>query len=126
MGDMAAGRGDYLFAKYCWDRVVEIDPNIPNIYRKLGLMTAEHLQDYRETAAIYLRKALEINANDPEVKAALGEVADSGEQESVAVLPAPGSRTSKGSNSTSVQNSTSNRFFNSTKRSTRLPVRMSL
>jgi NADP-dependent 3-hydroxy acid dehydrogenase YdfG len=74
MGDMAADRGDYLFAKYCWDRVVEIDPGIPNIYRKLGLMTYEHLRDYRETAIIYLRKALDFNPNDPEVKAALGEM----------------------------------------------------
>ena len=74
MGDMAAERGDYLFAKYCWDRVVEMDPTIPNIYRKLGLMTAEHLRDYRETAAIYLRKSLEANGNDPEVKAALSEI----------------------------------------------------
>jgi len=71
MGDMAAERGDYLFAKYCWDRVVELDPSTPNIYRKLGLMTAEHLRDYRETAAIYLRKALEMNENDGEVKVAL-------------------------------------------------------
>lgn len=71
MGDMAAERGDYLFAKYCWDRVVEMDPDYPNIYRKLGLMTAEHLRDYRETAAIYLRKALEAAPDDPELNAAL-------------------------------------------------------
>ncbi|MFN0174776.1 MAG: SDR family NAD(P)-dependent oxidoreductase [Saprospiraceae bacterium] len=71
MGDMAAERGDYLFAKYCWDRVVELDPGTPNIFRKLGLMTAEHLRDYRETAAIYLHKALEMNENDQEVKIAL-------------------------------------------------------
>lgn len=62
-----------LFAKYCWDRVVELDSSTPNIYRKLGLMTAEHLRDYRETAAIYLRKALEMNENDEEVKKALGD-----------------------------------------------------
>ncbi|MFN0216100.1 MAG: SDR family NAD(P)-dependent oxidoreductase [Saprospiraceae bacterium] len=74
MGDMAAERGDYMFAKYCWDRVVEIDPKVPNIYRKLGLMTAEHLSDYRETAAIYLRKALEIDPKDEEVKHALDEL----------------------------------------------------
>ena len=85
MGDMAAERGDYLFAKYCWDRVVEMDPTIPNIYRKLGLMTAEHLRDYRETAAIYLRKSLEISANDSEVKAALGEILGLGAQMAVVV-----------------------------------------
>lgn len=76
MGDMAAERGDFLFAKYCWDRVVEIDPNYPDIYRKLGLMTAEHLRDYRETAAIYLRKALEINPNDDELRDALAQLDD--------------------------------------------------
>ncbi|HLP93997.1 MAG TPA: SDR family NAD(P)-dependent oxidoreductase [Saprospiraceae bacterium] len=68
MGDLAVERGDYLFAKYCWDRVVELDPGYPNIFRKLGLMTAEHLRDYRETAIIYLRKALEMNPEDKEVQ----------------------------------------------------------
>lgn len=71
MGDMAAERGDYLFAKYCWDRVAEIDPLYADIYRKLGLMTSEHLHEYRETAAIYLQKALEINPQDVAVRAAL-------------------------------------------------------
>lgn len=71
MGDMAAERGDYLFAKYCWDRVVEVDPAYPGIYRKLGLMTVEHLHDYRETAAIYLQKALEADPEDVEVIAAI-------------------------------------------------------
>lgn len=74
MGDMAVNRGDYLFAKYSWDRVTEIDPNFPNIYRKLGLMTAEHLRDYRETAAAYLRKALETNPEDSDVQRALQQV----------------------------------------------------
>jgi NADP-dependent 3-hydroxy acid dehydrogenase YdfG len=68
MGDMALERGDYLFAKYCWDRVAELDPAYPGIYRKLGLMTATHLKDYRETAIIYLRKALAANPDDLEVQ----------------------------------------------------------
>lgn len=74
MGEMAEERGDYLFAKYCWDRVVEMDPGFPNIYRKLGLMTAEYLRDYRETAAIYLRKALEITPQDGELLLALADL----------------------------------------------------
>ncbi len=73
MGDMAAGKGDYLFAKYCWDRVVELDQNFPGIYRKLGLMTSEHLQDYRETAVHYLNKALETNPLDAPVMMALAQ-----------------------------------------------------
>lgn len=74
MGDMAAERGDYLFAKYCWDRVVEIDPNAPDIFRKLGLMTSEHLRDYKETAIIYLQKALETAPEDLELKTALADL----------------------------------------------------
>ncbi len=73
MGELAVERGDYLFAKYCWDRVVELDPEFPNIYRKLGLMTVAHLKDYRETALIYLRKALNANPEDMEVKNILEE-----------------------------------------------------
>ena len=73
MGDMAAGKGDYLFAKYCWDRVVELDPDFSGIYRKLGLMTSEHLQDYRETAVHYLNKALETNPLDAPVMMALAQ-----------------------------------------------------
>jgi NADP-dependent 3-hydroxy acid dehydrogenase YdfG len=76
MGDMAAEKGDYLFAKYCWDRVAELEPNFPGLYRKLGLMTSEHLRDYRETAAIYLHKALEINPKDQEVRHALAQLED--------------------------------------------------
>ena len=71
MGDMAAEKGDYLFAKYCWDRAAEIDPDYPGIYRKLGLMTSEHLQDYRETAVHYLNKALAYQPEDAAVHLAL-------------------------------------------------------
>jgi len=71
MGDKAAEKGDYLFAKYCWDRVVEVNPKYTGIYRKLGLMTAEHLHDYRETAIHYLEKALAAKSDDDAVKSAL-------------------------------------------------------
>lgn len=71
MGDMAVEKGDYLFAKYCWDRAAEIDPQYTGIFRKLGLMTSEHLRDYRETAVHYLHKALEQNPDDAEVHFAL-------------------------------------------------------
>jgi NADP-dependent 3-hydroxy acid dehydrogenase YdfG len=64
MGDMAVAKGDYLFAKYCWDRVVELMPEFPGIYKKLALMAGEHLHDYRETASLYLKKALEQQPND--------------------------------------------------------------
>ena len=74
MGNMALEKGDYLFAKYCWDRVVEVNPKYAGIYRKLGLMTAEHLHDYRETAIHYLQKALEFNSKDKEVKQALASL----------------------------------------------------
>ncbi len=71
MGDMAAEKGDYLFAKYCWDRATELDPDYPGVFRKLGLMTSEHLRDYRETAVIYLKKALEQNPDDADVHLSL-------------------------------------------------------
>jgi NADP-dependent 3-hydroxy acid dehydrogenase YdfG len=79
MGDMAHEKGDYLFAKYCWDRVAEVEPGYAGIYRKLGLMTAEHLLDYRETAVHYLKKALESDADDTEVKAVLAELTGAAE-----------------------------------------------
>ena len=71
MGDTAFSKGDFLFAKYCWERVLDVSPNHPDVFRKLGLMTAEHLLDYRETAVHYLKKALEINPIDEEVRKAL-------------------------------------------------------
>lgn len=67
MGDMAAEKGDFLFAKYCWDRAAELDPDFPGIFHKLGIMTSEHLRaDYKETAVHYLQKALEQDPNDAE------------------------------------------------------------
>lgn len=73
MGDKAAEKGDYLFAKYCWDRVAELDPQYPGIYRKLALMTHEHLRDYKETTVLYLQNALKENPDDPEVLMAIAE-----------------------------------------------------
>lgn len=74
-GLAAAAQGDYLFAKYCWDRVAEVNPEYPGLYRSLGLMAAEHLADeYRETAAAYLKKALAIAPDDAELAVALGKL----------------------------------------------------
>jgi NADP-dependent 3-hydroxy acid dehydrogenase YdfG len=76
MGDMAAEKGDYLFAKYCWDRATELDPEFPGIYRKLGILTSEHLRtDYRETAVHYLHKALEHDPDDSAVMLWLADIA---------------------------------------------------
>ena len=74
-GLTAVSQGDYLYAKYCWDRVAEINPDFPGIYRNLGLMAAEHLADeYRETAVFYLRKAIAVAPGDTELTDALGKL----------------------------------------------------
>lgn len=68
IGEEAVAKGDYLFAKFCWDRVAELAPNYPGIFRKLGLLTSEHLREYRETAVHYLEKALETDPDDLDVR----------------------------------------------------------
>ncbi|MFM7401642.1 MAG: SDR family NAD(P)-dependent oxidoreductase [Bacteroidota bacterium] len=74
-GLTAVSQGDYLYAKYCWDRVAEINPEYPGIYRSLGLMAAEHLaNEYRETAVVYLKKALSLAPDDTELAMALGKL----------------------------------------------------
>lgn len=74
MGELAFEKEDFLFAKYCWDRVAEIDPTYPSIYKKLGLLTADHLPDYGETALVYLEKALQSEPNDITVHRRLAEL----------------------------------------------------
>lgn len=59
MGEEAMQKGDFLLAKYCWDRVAEMSPDFPGIYAKLGTLTSEHLKDYKETAIHYLRLAIQ-------------------------------------------------------------------
>ena len=86
-GKNAVAQGDYLYAKYCWDRVAEINPDYPDIYRNLGLMAAEHLSvEYRETAVVYLKKALAVAPDDIELVTALGKL--TGEQMRPAAEPA--------------------------------------
>jgi len=63
MGENALAKGDYLLAKYCWDRVTDLNPQYPGIYRKLAELTSDFLTDYRETAAYYLDEAI---AAEPE------------------------------------------------------------
>ena len=67
MGENALAKGDYLLAKYCWDRVTELQPELPGIYRKLALLTSEHLTDYKETAAHYLEQALAAEPEDADL-----------------------------------------------------------
>jgi NADP-dependent 3-hydroxy acid dehydrogenase YdfG len=74
MGEIAQTKGDYLFAKYAWDRALQINPNYPGLYRKLGLMTSEHLPDYRDTATHYLKAALAQAPQDIEVNFRLGQL----------------------------------------------------
>lgn len=72
MGENALSKGDYLLAKYCWDRVTELQPQFPGIYRKLALLTCDHLTDYRETAAHYLEESLAAEPGDAELHYRLG------------------------------------------------------
>lgn len=72
MGENAMVKGDYLLAKYCWDRVTELQPQFPGIYRKLALLTSDHLTDYKETAAHYLEEALTADPNDADLHFRLG------------------------------------------------------
>ncbi|MBK9335640.1 MAG: SDR family NAD(P)-dependent oxidoreductase [Lewinellaceae bacterium] len=58
MGDNALAKGDYLLAKYCWDRVTDLNPGYTGVYRKLAVLTCDHLTDYKETAAYYLEEAI--------------------------------------------------------------------
>jgi NADP-dependent 3-hydroxy acid dehydrogenase YdfG len=74
MGDTANEKADYLFAKYCWDRVAEIDPEYTGIYRKLGLLCAQHLPQYHSTAIVYLEKALAATPDDADVSYALAQL----------------------------------------------------
>lgn len=72
MGENALEKGDYLLAKYCWDRVADLAPETPGIFRKLALLTSVHLTDYKETAAYYLEQALKAEPEDAELHYRLG------------------------------------------------------
>jgi NADP-dependent 3-hydroxy acid dehydrogenase YdfG len=73
-GDDALLAGEFLLAKYCWDRILELQPDKQGIHRKLGLMTFEHLHDYRETTRSYLQNARSENPTDAEVIQALNRM----------------------------------------------------
>jgi len=66
-GDSAFNDGDFLMAKYCWDRASESNPHLPGIWKKLGLITSDQLTGYTETSIIYLKKAYTRDPMDPQV-----------------------------------------------------------
>jgi NADP-dependent 3-hydroxy acid dehydrogenase YdfG len=68
-GEGAMEDGDYLMAKYCWDRAAEIDPEIPGVWAALAQLTANQLPEYRETGLVYLQKALSADPGNPELLA---------------------------------------------------------
>ncbi len=68
MGETASTKGDYLLAKYCWDRVADLDPNYPEVFRKLADLTTEHLlEDFPEAALYYIEQALAAEPNNADL-----------------------------------------------------------
>jgi NADP-dependent 3-hydroxy acid dehydrogenase YdfG len=88
-GEGAVEDGDYLMAKYCWDRAAEIDPNYPGIWTALAQLTASHLPDYRETGLIYLQKALDAEPNNPALMALKVSLMDTPVEPEMPEIPAP-------------------------------------
>jgi NADP-dependent 3-hydroxy acid dehydrogenase YdfG/tetratricopeptide (TPR) repeat protein len=66
-GESSFDDDDFLMAKYCWDRAAEANPNLPGIWKKLGMLTSEQLDGYRETSIAYLQRAAIQDPTDTEV-----------------------------------------------------------
>lgn len=58
MGEIAFGKGDYDFAKYCWERTASLDHHYAGIWEKLGRLSDENLGE-PEAAAHYFNLVLE-------------------------------------------------------------------
>lgn len=68
MGDNAAAKGDYLLAKYCWNRVAELDPAYPRVFRKLADLAIAHLEKENSDEVLsYIEEALAAEPNDAEL-----------------------------------------------------------
>ena len=73
MGEIALSKGDYHFAKYCWERVLNLDPGKKGIYKKLALVTGQNLPEHRDLAIDYLHKALEEEPENTQLTTLLNE-----------------------------------------------------
>jgi NADP-dependent 3-hydroxy acid dehydrogenase YdfG/tetratricopeptide (TPR) repeat protein len=102
-GESAFADGDFLMAKYCWDRAAESNPDLPGIWKKLGFLASDQLTGYHETSIAYLKKAMaqdpddetiverlrKLGENIPMPEAAQPEQTDNNPQESSSVETTP-------------------------------------
>lgn len=61
LGELAELHKDFLLAQNYYTKVIDIDPETPGIYYKLGLLTNNHFKGQRKKAAKYFKKAFELD-----------------------------------------------------------------
>lgn len=72
LGELAELHKDYLMAKNYYDKVADINPDFPEIYYRLGIITNLHFDDQKESAANYLKKAIKKNKLNADAHYRLG------------------------------------------------------
>jgi NADP-dependent 3-hydroxy acid dehydrogenase YdfG/tetratricopeptide (TPR) repeat protein len=62
--ELAEIQGEFPSAKNHYEKVAAIRPDYPDVYYRLGLLTLLHLDNEHETAASFLKKAIEQNTKN--------------------------------------------------------------
>lgn len=57
-GELAEAQQDYQNAKTYFDRLASLKPDYPNIYYRLGLISAHHLENEKQIAIDYFKEAI--------------------------------------------------------------------
>ncbi|MEM9820706.1 MAG: SDR family NAD(P)-dependent oxidoreductase, partial [Bacteroidota bacterium] len=67
MANLAEKKQDYLLAKNYYEKILTIDKKYPKVYSNLALVINNHFEDQRPTAAKYLKKAIKLDPQNPDV-----------------------------------------------------------
>ncbi|CAG0890385.1 unnamed protein product, partial [Darwinula stevensoni] len=74
LGEVAFVKGEFIFARNCWDRVTNINPKFPFIFLKLGNLTKNHFNGFKKTSAEYYKRAIQENPENPTAYFELADV----------------------------------------------------
>ncbi|MBV6653641.1 MAG: SDR family NAD(P)-dependent oxidoreductase [Mameliella sp.] len=64
LGELEELEGDFVAARQHYNQLLEVDQDYPNVYYRLGMITAAHFEDERPLAARYFKHAAKLDRSN--------------------------------------------------------------
>ncbi|MBI5914322.1 MAG: SDR family NAD(P)-dependent oxidoreductase [Bacteroidetes bacterium] len=68
LGELSENQGDFAEAKHNFETVAALQPDFPEVYYRLGLLTLQHFEGQEKLAFEFFKKSVEYNPRNPDAQ----------------------------------------------------------